>query len=196
MPVINFKYEELFKQLGQEMPKDELIDILPMISSDVESYDDEEVKVEFFPNRPDYYSLEGIVRALKGYLEIEKGIPEYKVTKTDTTITVDEKLENVRPYVATCLIKNVEINENQLVNIMEFQEHLHWVIGRDRKKVAIGIHDLDKVGGPFYYKAGIPDEDKFIPLESDQLQTLNEILESMTREKNTQNYLKDMIIIH
>jgi len=54
MPVINFKYEELFKQLGQEMPKDELIDILPMISSDVESYDDEEVKVEFFPNRPDY----------------------------------------------------------------------------------------------------------------------------------------------
>jgi len=178
MPVINFKYEELFKQLGQEMPKDELIDILPMISSDVESYDDEEVKVEFFPNRPDYYSLEGIVRALKGYLEIEKGIPEYKVTKTDTTITVDEKLENVRPYVATCLIKNVEINENQLVNIMEFQEHLHWVIGRDRKKVAIGIHDLDKVGGPFYYKAGIPDEDKFIPLESDQLQTLNEILES------------------
>lgn len=191
MPVINFKYEELFKQLGQDMPKDELIDILPMISSDVESYDDEEVKVEFFPNRPDYYSLEGIVRALKGYLEIEKGIPEYKVIKTDTTITVDEKLENIRPYVATCLIKNVEINENQLVNIMEFQEHLHWVIGRDRKKVAIGIHDLDKVEGPFYYKAGIPDEDKFIPLESTQLQTLNEILENHDKGEKYSKLLEE-----
>ena len=61
------------------MDNQELIDILPMISSDVESYTDEEVKAEFFPNRPDYYSLEGIVRSLKGYLEIQTGLPEYDV---------------------------------------------------------------------------------------------------------------------
>ena len=35
MPVINITYEELFEQLGEELPKDELINILPMISSDV-----------------------------------------------------------------------------------------------------------------------------------------------------------------
>ena len=173
MPVINFTYEELFEQLGEELPKDELINILPMISSDVESYDDVEVKAEFFPNRPDYYSVEGIVRSLKGYLELEKGIPEYDVKKTDTTITVDSELENIRPYVACCMIKNVKIDDNQLRNIMEFQEHLHWVIGRDRKKVAIGIHDLDKVEGPFYYKAGNPNETSFIPLESRENLTNN-----------------------
>lgn len=191
MPVINFKYDELYRQLGQELPKDELINILPMISSDVESYDDEEVKVEFFPNRPDYYSIEGIVRSLKGYLELEKGMPEYKVVETDTTITVDEKLENIRPYVATCIIKGVNINDDELVNIMEFQEHLHWVIGRDRKKVAIGIHDLDKVTGPFYYKAGNPDEDKFIALDTTEEMTLREILENHEKGKKYTHLLED-----
>ena len=191
MPVINFKYDELYRQLGQELPKDELINILPMISSDVESYDDEEVKVEFFPNRPDYYSIEGIVRSLKGYLEIEKGMPEYEVIETDTTITVDEKLEKIRPYVATCIIKGVNINDDELVNIMEFQEHLHWVIGRDRKKVAIGIHNLDQVTGPFYYKAGNPDEDKFIALDTTEEMTLREILENHEKGKKYAHLLEE-----
>ncbi|WP_455644768.1 phenylalanine--tRNA ligase subunit beta [Methanosphaera sp.] len=191
MPVINFTYDELFEQLGKELPKDELIDILPMISSDVESYDDTEVKAEFFPNRPDYYSVEGIVRSLKGYLDLEKGIPEYTIKETDNTITVDAELEEIRPYVASCIIRNVKINDQQLRNIMEFQEHLHWVIGRDRKKVAIGIHDLDKVEGPFYYKAGKPDEDKFIPLETTEELTLNEILEQHDKGEKYAKLLKD-----
>ncbi len=191
MPVINFKYDELYKQLGKTLDNDELINILPMISSDVENYTDEEVKVEFFPNRPDYYSLEGIVRSLKGYLEIEKGMPKYKVIKTENTMTVDEKLENIRPYVATCTIRNISISEEELINIMEFQEHLHWVIGRDRKKVAIGIHDLDKVEGPFYYKAGNPKEDKFIPLDSEDELSLDEILEEHDKGKKYSKLLED-----
>lgn len=177
MPVINFTYEELFNQLGEELDKDELINILPMISSDVEAYDQHEVKAEFFPNRPDNYSIEGIVRSLKGYLNLEKGMPRYNIKETDMTITVDEELKDIRPYVACCIIKGVEINDAELVNIMEFQEHLHWVIGRDRKKVAIGIHDYDKVSGPFYYKAGNPKETSFIPLEHTENLTLDEILE-------------------
>lgn len=199
MPVINFTYEELFNQLGKELPKEELINILPMISSDVESYDDTEVKAEFFPNRPDYYSVEGIVRALKGYLNIEKGMPKYNIKQTDNTITVDEELENIRPYVASCIIKNVEIDDQQLRNIMEFQEHLHWVIGRDRKKVAIGIHDYDKVEGPFYYKAGNPDKTSFIPLDSTENLTLNQILEKNDKgekySKLLENYDKYPLIM-
>lgn len=191
MPVINFTYKELYKQLGKTLDNEELINTLPMISSDVESYTDEEVKAEFFPNRPDYYSIEGIVRSLKGYYEIETGLPEYTVNESDETITVDEKLENIRPYVATCLVKGITITEEELINIMEFQEHLHWVIGRDRKKVAIGIHDLDKVKGPFFYKAGIPDEDRFIALESTDELTLNEILEEHDKGKKYSKLLED-----
>ena len=54
MPVITFKYQDL-KDLGIDMEKDELINTLPMMSSDIEDFDDEEIKVEFFPNRPDNF---------------------------------------------------------------------------------------------------------------------------------------------
>ena len=191
MPVINFTYKELYKQLGKTLENEELINTLPMISSDVEGYTDTEVKAEFFPNRPDYYSIEGIVRSLKGYYEIETGIPEYTIKQTQETITVDPKLKQIRPYVATCLIKGITINEEELKNLMEFQEHLHWVIGRDRKKVAIGIHDLDKVEGPFQYKAGNPDKDKFIPLETTEEQTLKQILQEHDKGKKYAYLLED-----
>ncbi|MDO5851485.1 MAG: phenylalanine--tRNA ligase subunit beta [Methanobacteriaceae archaeon] len=184
MPVINFTYDELYKHVGQEIPKDELINMLPMISSDVESYDDENVKVEFFPNRPDYYSIEGVARAIKGYIGLEKGIPEYNVKKTDNIITVDPQLKSIRPYVGCCIVKNISINDELLKNIMDFQENLHWVIGRDRKKIAIGIHDVDKVKSPFYYNAGIPDDVEFIALDSDKLQNLDEILEGHDKGKS------------
>jgi phenylalanyl-tRNA synthetase beta chain len=69
MPVIKFTYTDLEELLNRSMDKDELIDMLPMIGSDIEDYDDEEVKVEFFPNRPDYLSVEGVARALRGSWE-------------------------------------------------------------------------------------------------------------------------------
>ena len=64
MPVITFKYQDL-KDLGIDMEKDELINTLPMMSSDIEDFDDEEIKVEFFPNRPDNLSVEGVARSFK-----------------------------------------------------------------------------------------------------------------------------------
>ena len=66
MPVITFKYQDL-KDLGIDMEKDELINTLPMMASDIEDYDDEEIKVEFFPNRPDNLSVEGVARSFKGF---------------------------------------------------------------------------------------------------------------------------------
>ena len=55
MPVINFTYQNINQLLGNTIDKKELIDLLPMIGSDIEDYDDEKLKVEFFPNRPDHF---------------------------------------------------------------------------------------------------------------------------------------------
>ena len=185
MPVIKFTYTDLEELLEMEIDKDELIDLLPMIGSDIEEYDDEGVKVEFFPNRPDYLSVEGVARALKGFLKIEEGIPKYPLEPSGTSITIDPGLKNIRPYTACCLVLNVEFDDDKLPQIMDFQEDLHWVIGRDRKKVAIGIHNLDVIKGPFRYFAADPDEVSFVPLESDEEMTLREIL---TQHKKGQAY--------
>ena len=52
MPVITFKYQDL-KDLGIDMEKDELIDTLPMMSSDIEDFDDE-VDIDEFKDEISY----------------------------------------------------------------------------------------------------------------------------------------------
>ncbi len=183
MPVITFDYEDLYDILGKKIPKDELIDLLPMIASDIEDYDDEQVKVEFFPNRPDHLSVEGVARTLKGFLDIEKGLPEYELEQSGINVEVDPDLKEIRPYIAFGIVEGVNLTGNKLKQIMEFQEDLHWVIGRDRKKVAIGIHNLDVIEQPFFYKAADPDKDSFIPLECTQEMTLREILQEHQKGK-------------
>jgi len=177
MPVITFDYEDLYQVLGTEISQEKLIELLPMIGSDIEDYDPETIRVEFFPNRPDHFSVEGIARTLKGFLGIETGLPEYKISSSGMEVEVDPSLKEVRPYVAFCVVEGVNLNENKLKQIMEFQEDLHWVIGRDRKKVAIGIHNLDVIEPPFVYRAADPNRVTFIPLNSVEEMSLKEILQ-------------------
>ena len=175
MPVITFKYEDL-KDLGIDMEKDELIDTLPMMSSDIEDFDDEEIKVEFFPNRPDNLSVEGVARSFKGFIGQEVGLPDYKVIPSNEEVIVESDVAKIRPYIAFAKIDNVNFNGDKLKYIMDFQENLHWVIGRDRKKVAIGIHNADVVKSPFKYIATPKNSNAFVPLEKDEKMTPEEIL--------------------
>ena len=175
MPVITFKYQDL-KDLGIDMDKDELIDTLPMMSSDIEDFDDEEIKVEFFPNRPDNLSVEGVARSFKGFIGQEVGFPDYKVEESGEYVTVDKDVAAIRPFIGFAKIDNVDFTGDKLKYVMDFQENLHWVIGRDRKKVAIGIHNADVVEGPFKYIATPKDANAFVPLEKDAEMTPDEIL--------------------
>ena len=175
MPVITFKYQDL-KDLGIDMEKDELIDTLPMMSSDIEDFDDEEIKVEFFPNRPDNLSVEGVARSFKGFIGQEIGFPDYKVEDSGEYVEVDADVAKIRPYIGFAKIDNVDFTGDKLKYVMDFQENLHWVIGRDRKKVAIGIHNADVVKGPFKYVATPKDANAFVPLEKESEMTPYEIL--------------------
>jgi phenylalanyl-tRNA synthetase beta chain len=175
MPVITFEYQDL-KELGINIENNKLIDLLPMIGSDIEYFDDETIKVEFFPNRPDQLSIEGVSRSLKGFISQETGLPEYEVEESREKVFVDSEIKNIRPYISFALIEGVNFTGSRLKQIMEFQESLHWVIGRDRKKVAIGIHNLDVVDGDYKYIASSPTENSFVPLDHLNELTPKEIL--------------------
>ena len=190
MPVITFKYQDL-KDLGIDMEKDELIDTLPMMSSDIEDFDDEEIKVEFFPNRPDNLSVEGVARSFKGFIGQEIGLPDYKVIPSNEEVVVEAEVAEIRPYIAFAKIDNVDFTGDKLKYIMDFQENLHWVIGRDRKKVAIGIHNADVVNSPFKYIATPKDENAFIPLEKDYEMTPEEILTEHDKGKDYAHLIED-----
>jgi phenylalanyl-tRNA synthetase beta chain len=59
---------------------------------------------------------------------------------------------------------------------MLLQKHLHRGVGRNRKKVSVGVHDLAKVKPPFRYLAVGP-EFSFVPLDYEEEMTMAEILE-------------------
>lgn len=169
MPTIELKIDRLERLVGKKLEIKELEYDLQWISLDLEDINEEErkIKVEYNPNRPDFSSPEGIARALKGYYELELGIPSYEIKPGNITLNVDPMVKKVRPYIVSAVIRNIDLDEDEVATLMNIQEHLHWAVGRDRKKVAIGVHDLDKVKPPYRYTAVKPDSVSFVPLHGD-----------------------------
>jgi len=169
MPTLELKLERLEKLVGRKLELNKLEYDLQWIGLDLEGIDQEEqkIKVEYNPNRPDFSSPEGIARTLKGYYEIEMGIPSFEINPGKIELNVDPIVNKVRPYIVCGVVRDIDLDEDQVATLMNIQEHLHWAVGRDRKKVAIGVHDLDKIEPPLRYTAVKPDSISFIPLHGD-----------------------------
>ncbi|MEM3438317.1 MAG: phenylalanine--tRNA ligase subunit beta [Thermoplasmata archaeon] len=144
------------------------------IGIEIKREDENSWDLELYPDRPDLYSIFGISRALKIFY-LKKNIV-YNVKNSGINLIVDESVSNVRPYIGAALINNVELDDSRISYIIDMQEKLHLSIGRDRKKLAIGLHDFDKVKAPFVYKAVSGNEISFIPLGMDVKLTPEEIL--------------------
>ncbi len=185
MPVINFSYSDLCDLMGYEIPREQLRERLPMIGADLKSLDDssDDASFEFFPNRPDLYSVEGIARALRAFLDIEPGLRSYAVGDSEVDLHVDPSVKEVRPYIWSALVEGIEITDPLIRSMMDIQEKLHLTLGRNRKKVAIGIHDFRTVKPPFTYKAVPPGEVSFVPLQGSRRMTPGEILKEHEKGK-------------
>jgi len=178
MPVINFSYSDLCDLMGDEVPRETIQERLPMLGAelkDAESSSDE-LSFEFFPDRPDLYSVEGIARALKAFLGHEKEMRTYTTEDSDVALNVDPSVNEVRPHIWSGLVEGVTITDPLIKSMMDLQEKLHLTLGRNRRKVAIGIHDYRTVRPPFTYKAVKPNEMSFIPLQGHSSMTPAEIL--------------------
>jgi len=175
VPVISLDVKELERLVGVDI--NSIIEKLPMIGCSIERITDETVDVEFFPNRPDLYSIEGVARALRGFLDIEKGYKDYNVVKGNWKIYVDPSVKDVRPRIAGCVVKNIKLTDEVIKSLIELQEDLHWTIGRNRRKMAIGLHDFDKFRFPLRYTA-VDGSFSFVPLDFSKEMTVREILDS------------------
>src|SRR5881296_2092872 len=131
---------------------------------------------DIFPNRPDLYSVEGIARGLRGFLGLEVGLPSYRVEPSGIEFVVDPSVADVRPYAVGGMVRGLDLEDALLRSLVDLQEKLHLTVGRRRKKVAIGIHDMDKVTPPYTYKAVLPTDVRFTPLGMAQEMDLLEIL--------------------
>ena len=176
MTNVDVPYDDLIDLLGTRLSLDEAVDRITMMGSGAEGVRGDVMAFDVFPNRPDLYSVEGIARNLRGFLDLEVGLPRYAVASSGYEFRIDPSVRSVRPYAVGGIVRDVTLDDRLLRSLVDLQEKLHTTTGRRRRKVAIGIHDLDRVRPPFTYKAVRPSEIRFTPLGRSAPMDLTEIL--------------------
>jgi phenylalanyl-tRNA synthetase beta chain len=155
--------------------RDRILDRLPYVGLDIEGVERNSVRVEYSPNRPDFGTDFGIARALRGLLGKEVGLPGFHTVPSGISVSVDRKLRGVRPFIGCATVRELQLDDEGIRQIISLQEDLHNGLGRRRKVVAIGLHDLDAVEPPFSYRAVGPSFE-FVPLGGRRPNAVSSIL--------------------
>ena len=182
MPTIDIDYAELERLLNINLNGDmaKLDEILAFVKAEVKAFDEKECSVSIEmkdTNRPDLWSVEGLSRALQGYINLAKGLKQYTVGKSTIEVNVNAQLYNIRPYICCSVIKDIHLSDNVIKGIMHLQDKLDQTNGRSRQKTSIGIYNLDLIKPPIEYTAVKPKDVRFIPLGFTEKMSLDEILE-------------------
>lgn len=173
MPVVRIDLKRLSKMVGAN--KSQILERLPYVGLDIESTDMNSVRVEYSPNRPDFGTDFGIARALRGLLGKETGLPRFAISASGVEVTVDRRLSSIRPHIACATVTGLHLSGEDIRQIISLQEDLHNGLGRRRRVVAIGLHDLDAVAPPFSYRV-VNSSFQFVPLGGQTPRTVGSIL--------------------
>jgi len=166
---------------------------ITLFGTPLEKVDKDGVEIEVFANRPDLISLDGFMRSFKKFIGKDSSVKNYVLKKAETgyKVRVDNSVKDVRPYVMCAIAKKVNLDDERLKDLINLQEKLATTIGRNRKKVAIGVYPLDKIKFPITYTALNPKEIKFTPLGNKNELVADEILEASSTGRKYSSLLKD-----
>ncbi len=177
MTNVTVRYGELADLVRTELPIEGLVKKIEMMGSGYEGTEGDAITFDIFPSRPDMYSVEGLARSLRGFLGIETGLPQFPAATGSVEFLVDKSVEAVRPFAVGGVVRAIGLTDESVASLVDLQEKLHLTLGRRRRKVAIGIHDIDRVAPPFTYKAVYPGSVRFTPLGRAEEMDLQAILE-------------------
>ncbi|MGC8669784.1 MAG: phenylalanine--tRNA ligase subunit beta [Candidatus Micrarchaeia archaeon] len=177
MPVINAEYGFFANLLGKDIGKDELEDILFNYGIEV-NYEENSMAMEITHDRPDLLSIYALAKAIRQYLKIEKPERFDDIKPSGYEIIVDRSVEEVRPFIAGFVAKDMHMDENKVKELVYLQEKLHATFGSDRRIASIGLYVRDMIKSPIIYKAASPDEISFVPLNKERKMNATEILKN------------------
>ena len=181
MPTIDIDYPEFEKLLGMKFDRDieRVNEVLEFVKGEVKLFDEKAdvMSIETKDtNRPDIWNVEGLTRALRGFLGLETSPREYKVDKPLMEIYVDERLSNIRPYIGCAIIKDVKLTDAIIRGFMHMQDKLDQSYGRNRQRTSIGLYDYGLIKSPLSYSVTKPTAISFVPLDFDKKMSLKAIL--------------------
>jgi len=159
--------------------KEGLNEIFAYVKGDVESLEGDAVSIEVKDsNRPDIWAVEGIARALRGYLGMGRA-REIKVAgKSSLRVVIDKRVKPIRPFIWTAIVKGLQPTDEALKSWINLQEKLDQTYGRKRKRASIGFYHADLIQSPLSYTVANPDIITFAPLGSEKKQSLRDIVET------------------
>ncbi|HSB46802.1 MAG TPA: phenylalanine--tRNA ligase subunit beta [Candidatus Bilamarchaeum sp.] len=174
MVVVEFAYEEMRRLI--DLPRDKMIATLSELGAPSE-YEPEVKKIitELTPNRPDWYSMEGLARALRAYHRDER--PEYSAKKSAYKVSVDASVAKIRPYTVCAVVKGLKFDDQRIRDAVLLQEKLLGTLGRKVKRFGLGIYPLSAIKFPVRYTTLKPEEIRYVPLGHDREMSAKEILE-------------------
>lgn len=192
-----FELDDL-KDFG--ISKDNIEEIVDRFGMSLEAIDEKTATIDITPNRPDMLDITGFSRAT-GFL-IRKKVPKekhYAITKDPIMQIKATKSVKSRPFIAASVIKNVDLSGNKLKYLINFTEKFCETYGRKRKKIAIGLHNLDVIKGDLTYDSASSDTE-FVPLGSELKHSFGNIIKEHEKgiqysktlgRPNVYPYLKD-----
>ena len=183
MPVIDIPLAKINKLLGKDLTVDEIEEYSLQLGTKIDDKREDSIKIEYDPNRPDFCSIPGFARALKGIIGLEKGLSKYKLKDSGIKVVVEKSVTKVRPIIKCAVVRGVSLDADDIADLMNTQETLHWVIGRDRKKVSIGIHDMRDLKGPYRYLGIKANTQAFVPLGEEVEMTPQQICSNHQKGK-------------
>lgn len=182
MPTIDLDIGDFQSLLGIELPQDQdkLDDMLAYLKGEVKLRTQTELSIEIKDsNRADVWSVEGLARALRGFLSLETGLKEYHASAgSGIRVEVSSKLKQIRPYIGCALVRDVRLTDVIIRQAMRLQDKLDQTYGRNRRRTSIGLYNYDLIIPPLSYGVAKPGEVSFVPLDSAEKLTLRQILES------------------
>jgi len=149
---------------------EEIKEKINLFGTHLENVTEDEIELEILPNRPDLFSLQTFIKSFSAFLGKNTGLREYKLNKPEKNyeVIIDKSVKDVRPFTACAIVKGMKFDDEKIKEIINIQEKIHTTLGRNRKKIAIGIYPLEKITLPIKFEARHPKDIKFIPLEMDR----------------------------
>lgn len=152
MPTITLSMTRL-KESGAT--EDEIKSMIDRIGMSVESTDKESITIEFTPNRMDLMDTTGMIRALKLFSGKRRPKDKEYTLKQDPAlrINVDRTISKTMPQISGIVVRNIDLSGSKADDLIAFTEKLSATFGRKRRKMSVGLHDLDMVKGEVTYAA-------------------------------------------
>lgn len=135
------------KSISKTLTSEQFVDLLFDFGLEIDEITETDYRIEIPANRHDLLCTAGLEAALRCYVE-EEEYEEIRVKKGHYCVNANS---SIRPFIACAVVKGIKFDDQRFLDFIDFQEKLNNGIGRNRKIVAIGSHDLRPLDFPLFY---------------------------------------------